>query len=98
MKIPKPDKIFFLSVPPEISLKLIAERNAKNQLKSQTEKDIQESDENHLKNAFETGTKISKLFGWEIIDCVDKEKNQIRTKVDISKEIIDKVNELLNSI
>ena len=96
MKIPKPDKIFFLSVPPEISLKLIAERNAKNELKSMTEKDIQESDENHLRNAFETGTKISKMFGWEIIDCVDHKKNYIRTKEDISNEIKTKVNELLN--
>ena len=96
MKIPKPDKIFFLSVPPEISLKLIAERNAKNELKSMTEKDIQESDENHLRNAFETGTKISKMFGWEIIDCVDHEKKYIRTKEDISNEIKTKVNELLN--
>ena len=96
MKIPKPDKIFFLSVPPEISMKLIEERNAKKELKSMTEKDIQESDKNHLKNAFETGTKISKMFGWEIIDCVDHQKNYIRTKEDISKEIQAKVNELLN--
>ena len=93
MKIPKPDKIFFLSVPPEISMKLIAERK---NLKSMTEKDIQESDENHLKNAFETGTKISKMFGWEVIDCVDHEKNYIRSKEDISKEIQSKVNALLN--
>ena len=93
MKIPRPDKIFFLSVPPEISMKLIAERK---NLKSMTEKDIQEIDENHLKNAFETGTKISKMFGWEVIDCVDHEKNYIRTKEDISKEIQAKVNALLN--
>jgi dTMP kinase len=93
MKIPRPDKIFFLSVPPEISMKLIAERK---NLKSMTEKDIQESDENHLKNAFETGTKISKMFGWEVIDCVDHEKNYIRSKEDISKEIQTKVNALLN--
>ena len=84
MKIPRPDKIFFLSVPPEISMKLIAERK---NLKSMTEKDIQESDENHLKNAFQTGTKISKMFGWEVIDCVDHEKNYIRSKEDISKVI-----------
>ena len=56
MKIPRPDKIFFLSVPPEISMKLIKQRQG---LKSQTEKDIQESDENHLKNAYETGRKIN---------------------------------------
>jgi len=84
MKIPRPDKIFFLSVPPEISMKLIAERK---NLKSMTEKDIQESDENHLKKAFQTGTKISKMFGWEVIDCVDHEKNYIRSKEDISKVI-----------
>ena len=64
MKIPRPDKIFFLSVPP--------------------------------KNAYETGRKISKMFGWEIIDCVDKEKNEMRSKEDISKEIQEKVNALLN--
>ena len=93
LAIPKPDKIFFLSVPPEISMKLIKQRQG---LKSQTEKDIQESDENHLKNAYETGMKISKMFGWEIIDCVDKEKNEMRTKEDISKEIQQKVNEILN--
>ena len=62
MKIPRPDKIFFLSVPPEISMKLIQQRKG---LKSQTEKDIQESDENHLKNAYDTGRKISKMFNWE---------------------------------
>ena len=93
MKIPKPDKIFFLSVPPEISMELIKQRQG---LKSQTEKDIQESDENHLKNAYNTGIKISKMFGWEIIDCVDKEKKAMRTKEDISKEIQQKVNAILN--
>ena len=93
MKIPRPDKIFFLSVPPEISMELIKQRKG---LKSQTEKDIQESDENHLKNAYNTGMKISKMFGWEIIDCVDKEKKQMRTKGDISKEIQQKVNQILN--
>ena len=93
MKIPRPDKIFFLSVPPEISMELIKKRKG---LKSQTEKDIQESDENHLKNAYNTGMKISKMFGWEIIDCVDKEKKQMRTKEDISKEIQQKVNQILN--
>ena len=36
------------------------------------------------------------MFGWEIIDCVDKEKNEMRTKEDISKEIQQKVNEILN--
>ena len=93
MKIPRPDKIFFLSVPPEISMELIKQRKG---LKSQTEKDIQESDVNHLKNAYNTGMKISKMFGWEIIDCVDKEKKQMRTKEDISKEIQQKVNQILN--
>ena len=74
MKIPKPDKIFFLSVPPEISLKLIAERNAKNQLKSKTEKDIQESDENHLKNAYETGRKIVKCLDGKLLIALIKKK------------------------
>ena len=35
------------------------------------------------------------MFGWEIIDCVDKEKKEMRTKEDISKEIQQKVNEIL---
>ena len=93
MKIPKPDKIFFLSVPPEISMKLIEKRGV---LKSNTSTDIQEKDKNHLKNAYENGIKISKMFGWEIIDCVDHEKKELKSREDISKEIQEKVNELLN--
>jgi hypothetical protein len=52
-------------------------------LKSKNEKDIQESYENHLKNTFETRSKIRKMFGWEKIDCVDHEKNYISNKEDI---------------
>jgi hypothetical protein len=61
MKIPKLIKFFFLSAPPEISMKLIYEKNEK-RIKNMTEKDVQESDINHLKNAFEKGTKISKML------------------------------------
>lgn len=42
-------------------MKLISEKNEKI-IKNITEKDVQESDINHLKNAFEKGTKISKMF------------------------------------
>ena len=61
MKIPKLIKFFFLSAPPEISMKLIYEKNEK-RIKNMTEKDVQESDINYLKNAFEKGTKISKML------------------------------------
>ena len=60
-------------------MKLISERNEKI-IKNITEKNVQESDINHLKNAFEKGTKISKMFWWEIIFFFDFEKIYIKNK------------------
>ncbi len=91
MKIPRPDKIFFLSVTPEITRTLMEGREHK----SGTKKDIHEGDEDHLKNAYNTGMKISGMFGWEVINCVDEEKGGLRTREEISKEIQGKVNEIL---
>jgi thymidylate kinase len=61
MKIPKLIKFFFLSAPPEISMKLISEKNEK-RIKNMTEKDVQESDINYLKNAFKKELKLVKCF------------------------------------
>lgn len=89
MKVPKPDKIFFLAVTPEMSKKLFEKRGV-------AEKDVHKTDPEHLKNAYNTGMKICKMFNWEIINCEDEGKGELRTREDISKEIQDKVNAVLN--
>lgn len=82
MKIPKPDKIFFLCVAPE-------------QTKAITKKELNEEGWKKLQDAFDTGMKISKMFGWEIIYCIDEAKGQFKTREAISKEIQAKINAIL---
>ena len=57
--IPKPDVVFFLDIPFEIS---------------QKEKDIHERDKNYLKNAYEVAKDLSVKYGWNVISCVNEDK------------------------
>ena len=70
--LPRPDIVFFLDVPVEISQKLA---NARAELKSGTSKDIHESDSTHLQNAYRSGKYVANKYGWEVISCVDQDGN-----------------------
>ena len=91
LKIPKPDKIIFLNVTPEISINLMKKRN---ELKSGTKNDIQENDINHLVNAYNTGIYIAKKFNWDIINCFDDNGN-LKNVQEIQNEIQDKIKDLI---
>ena len=52
--------IIFLDMPPEVSEKLIKERNRN---------DIHEKDFDYLRRCYVAYKEISKKFGWEIIKC-----------------------------
>ena len=86
LKLPKPDRILFLDVPVEISIKLARERQA---LKNGQTIDIQEHNEQHLKNAYNIGKFVAKKFNWTIIDCVDNGK--IKSIDEIHKDILTKL-------
>jgi dTMP kinase len=60
LHLPKPDLVFFLNVPPEISAKLRKDRD---------KADIHESDLDYLAKCQSRALLIAKLLGWEIIEC-----------------------------
>ena len=86
LKLPKPDKIFFLDIPPE---KSIALAHARSELKAGTKKDIHEQDKNYLINSYKCGKQVCDMFNWEVINCLDK-NGELRTIQDISQEICKK--------
>lgn len=71
LKLPKPDRVFFLDVPVEVSLKLMEERGIH---KTGTVKDIHEQDPNHLKHAYNAGKYVGNKFGWDILECTNNGK------------------------
>jgi len=93
MGIPKVDKVIYLKISVEKSLEIRQGRMNKNLM----EKDIHESDINHLINASETGLYIAKKFGWDIIDC-QKETGEMKSRQEIHEEIIRRIEPLLSNI
>lgn len=87
LKLPKPDKILFLDVPIEISMRLARERA---ELKNGQSKDIQEKDDKHLINAYNRGKYVAEKLNWLTIDC--SKDNNIKTIDEIHQDILTKLN------
>jgi dTMP kinase len=84
LKIPKPDKIFFLHMPTSVSLTL-REKRGKGTGEAA---DGHESNIQHLLNAEESYLQIADLFKWEKISCApDGTINSLKTPEQIHKEI-----------
>lgn len=90
LKLPKPTQVFFLNMPPKQSIDLA---KARGELKAGTQKDIHEQDADYLISAYNTGLDVARKMGWTIIDCVKGDK--IRTPQDINREIINKIDYIL---
>jgi dTMP kinase len=91
--IPRPDVVFFLHVPAEISQKLSLDKEQRHSnLKSKN--DIHENDLEHLKDAENAGIYVSKKYNWETIECID-ENNQLRSIEDIHQEVCKKVEKYI---
>lgn len=84
--LPKPDKILFLNVPTEISMRLARSRD---ELKNGEQKDIHEKDDTHLINAYQKANYVAKKFDWIIIDCA--ENGKIKSIDEIHKDILTKL-------
>lgn len=89
LAIPKPDKVIFLDVNPQVSQKLIEKKEKRDYIKWGENKDIHEKDENHLQNAYDTALRVASDYNWEIINCV--KNDDIITKEEITKMIIEKI-------
>lgn len=70
--IPKPDKVIFLNVTPEMSQKLVLKKEERNYLKDGKKMDIHEADLDHLSKAHLKAMKIVDMYDdWVKIDCVE---------------------------
>ena len=70
--IPKPDKVIFLNVTPEMSQKLVLKKEERNYLKDGKKMDIHEADLDHLAKAHAKAMKIVDMYDdWVKIDCVE---------------------------
>ncbi|MBU1727697.1 dTMP kinase [Patescibacteria group bacterium] len=94
-KIPKPDVVFYLSVPVNFVLKLIRGRN-KNTKREYlgNKKDVHEKDINFLKNSHKSAMWLAKTQkNWIKIDCV--KSDVLSTREDIHKEIYEKIKKII---
>lgn len=74
-QIPKPDKVLFLDVPPEVSQKLIETKEKRDYITNGNTKDLHEADEHHLINAYNAASKVLEIFPeWEKIECCENGK------------------------
>lgn len=92
-RIPQPDIIVYLNVPPKFSANLFEERDIKNKLLGKGEKDIHEKDIRYLEKVRQLYLEIAKREkNWIIIECIKDEK--FRSREDISNEIFDKLKNM----
>ena len=83
LKLPRPDVVFFLDMPPAISERLVKERNRN---------DIHEKDFGYLHRCYDSYKELSRKFNWITINC--SEGNQPRTIDDIHEDIFNVVKRL----
>lgn len=85
--LPIPSEVFFLNMPTEKALELMKDR--KNKFDENAKKDIHESNENHMKDAYEAACDVAKEYNWFEIKCM--KDNELRTIDDIHEEIYKEV-------
>ena len=85
--LPVPTEVFFLNMPVEKSIELMA--NRENKFTHDNKKDIHESDRNHLVDAYNAACDVAKDYNWFEIHCV--RNNKIRTIEDIHEEIYEEI-------
>jgi len=86
-KLPIPTEVFFLNMPVEESLELIANRD--NKFTHSSKKDIHERDKNHLIDAYSAACDVAKDYNWYEVKCVKDDR--IRTIEDIHEEIYNEI-------
>ena len=69
-KLPIPTEVFFLNMPVEKSLELIANRD--NKFTHCSKKDIHESDKNHLIDAYSAACDVAKDYNWYEVNGYNK--------------------------
>lgn len=89
--LPVPTEVIFLNMPLEYSKKLM--ENRENKITHEDKKDIHESNEEHLKTAYNEACKLAKKYNWYEIKCVKDDK--IKSIDEIHEEIFENVRKYL---
>lgn len=94
-KIPTPDLTIYLSLPINLVMKLIKERNKKKgRAYLKGKKDAHEKDKKFMINSIKSALWLAKTQrGWIKIECA--EKGKIKTREDIHEEIYKKIKKVL---
>ncbi|WP_371365490.1 Thymidylate kinase [Sporomusa rhizae] len=79
--LPVPDKVFFLAMPPDISLELMRGRENK----AGNGKDIHEQNSEYLAHCFTNACEVAEKFGWHKVNCAFD--RQIKSIEDIHEEL-----------
>ncbi len=85
--LPIPTEVFFLNMPTEKALELMKDR--KNKFDENAKKDIHESNETHMRDAYKAACDVAKDYNWFEIKCM--KDNKLRTIDDIHEEIYNEV-------
>ena len=91
LKLPKPDLVIYLNVPPKISTQLVKSRGIN---KNGQKNDIYENDNTYIQKVYSRGISMAQSQNWAIIDCVN-EKGELRTIDEISTLIIAKISPIV---
>lgn len=83
MGLPEPDLVIYLDMPPELSLKFIAKREAKSSISS---RDIHEKDREYLIQSYQAAQRVKEMENWVSILCLN-EQQELRSIDDIHEEI-----------
>lgn len=83
--LPKPDMVIYLKLPFEKSL----ERAQKRAIETGGKLDAVESNLDYVKNGHSAGIFYAERFGWEIVECVDKEVDL--TPDEIHLQVVNKI-------
>ena len=90
MGLPKPDKVVFLHMPVDISIKLMESRHNKAGTK---EKDIHERNYDYLKNTYNNALDMINICGYKTVECTEGER--VRSIEDIQNDILSEINDVL---
>lgn len=91
-KLPIPDCVIFLDMPPEQSRKLMLER--KNKFSGGNEKDIHERNQEYLVSSYNNAVAIADKYNWHKVKCNDGET--LKSIDDIHNEIYNIVKSIMN--
>jgi len=95
--IPKPDTHILLFMPPEVGQKLVEKKGQRNYIEGSTKgknKDIHESDIEHLKDAANAYKYVAEKYKWNVIDCAPE--GNLKTIEEVHNLVWEKIRSIVN--